>query len=510
VRGGKFLAVPETQRLLGCQFRTLLSAAQQAALSNGLQGLATYTTSLAQYGALGQQLPVVDQSIGSALNINGILQNQLVNPLKTAIASASDSNAVASALQNLNYSGNGLTVTALAGNSGETPQDNELQFNLSFDATRTTTITTFDLGANASDVGLSFPGTANVQLTTNLAFSFTFGLELQPNLAPADAFFIRSIGLSFGAMAQLSSSSFNGQIGILAISAQNSATNPLMLNASVEASFSPPDLNAENNITLTDLNNYTPAQMVTLTPTSSLTGTISVSASLGSWATPTGSSSPSITIGAVTGSNGFFSGAAPTISLNSAFTPLLGFNRLTPADFGSVFEQLGNSLTSIAPNLDAPTTNSTLPFLNEPVSQLANFSSMASVLSNGISTQTIQGEINAPTNGQLSANAVFSIAMGNQSPVTVTVTAASTQQNQTLAALASDINSALTAANLSNDLQAAVNGSELELQAVAPVPEPGTLALAAGLLGSAAAYGRLRRKCKTSDPARRDDRPTYP
>ena len=182
----------EDRRLLSLSDMPL-SQAQQTALSNGLQGLATWSSSLGQFGPLAQQLPLVDQTIGSALNISGLLQNQLVAPSQSALASASDSNAVVSALQQLNYSANGLAVTVASASvsGGEvTPQANELQFNLVFDATRTTT-TALDLGSNATIYGLSFPGSANVQLTTTLAFNLTFGLELQSDLAPADAFFMR-------------------------------------------------------------------------------------------------------------------------------------------------------------------------------------------------------------------------------------------------------------------------------------------------------------------------------
>jgi hypothetical protein len=89
--------VLEDRRFLSLS-NTSLSAAQQSALSNGLQGLANWSSSLGQYGVVAQQLPIVDQSIGSALNINGILQNQLVSLLQSALTSASNSDAVVSAL----------------------------------------------------------------------------------------------------------------------------------------------------------------------------------------------------------------------------------------------------------------------------------------------------------------------------------------------------------------------------------------------------------------------------
>lgn len=126
----------EDRRLLSLSNMSLL-AAQQTALENGLQGLATWSNSLDQYGLLAQQLPIVDQSVGSALNLNGILQNQLATPMQSALSTASNSNAVVSALQQLNYTGSGLAVTVANVTGGEVmPQANELQFNLVFDATR--------------------------------------------------------------------------------------------------------------------------------------------------------------------------------------------------------------------------------------------------------------------------------------------------------------------------------------------------------------------------------------
>ena len=104
----------EERRLLSLS-PVVLSTGQQSALENGLQGLATWTNSLDQYGNLVQQLPVVDQSIGAALSINGILQNQLVNnaALQAALTTASQTttNVVGARLQQLNYSGTGLSVT---------------------------------------------------------------------------------------------------------------------------------------------------------------------------------------------------------------------------------------------------------------------------------------------------------------------------------------------------------------------------------------------------------------
>jgi hypothetical protein len=117
-----------------------------------------------------------------------------------------------------------------------------------------------------------------------------------------------------------------------------------------------------------------------------------------------------------------FGGTAPTITPTSTFAPLLDFAQLTPANLSSALEQLGNSLGGIAGNLDAP-SNANLPFLNEPVGQLVNLGAMATNLANGIPTEVIQGQNSAVASGQFTA-AAFSISIGSNSPVSVTVPAA--------------------------------------------------------------------------------------
>ena len=162
---------------------------------------------------------------------------------------------------------------------------------------------------------------------------------------------------------------------------------------------------------------------------------------------------PTITIN----SGNVFSGTAPTVTPNSDFSPLQFFNRLTPADFGSIFQQLGNSLGGAGPSLNF-NGQSELPFLNENLGQLFG--------SGSVSVQAIEGQINGPANGRLTADAVFSIA-GNATPVgVITVKASSTQQNQNLADLIGDINTALTAANLSGEIQAVATGSKIEFRGV--------------------------------------------
>jgi len=433
-----------------------LSDSQQEALVGGLQGIAQLGTNLDQYAQLGQMMSVVDQSLGSALNIGDILQNHLSIPLANVLpggTATQNTDNVVTALTQLNYSANGLTVAVSGVSGGENVSANEIQFNLVLDATRTTA-TNLDLGTGAAQYGLSVNSSASVQLTTRLAFGFTFGLDLTPGLPPSDQFFLSVQDLTASASAQLANANFGAEVGFLGVGVQNASIN---LNADVTASFTNPNPNAAN-LTLTALQDNSVGAIVTLaTPNASVTATLPVQASLGAWIT---SGSPTVTIS----SSNVFGGAAPALTINSDFSQLLPFDRLTAADFSAVFGELGSGLTGVGSSLNVP-GSSGLPFVGEQVSQLVNFNTLASNLSAGLTIQALQGLSNGPANGQLSADAVFSLAVGNQTPVNVTVTAASTQNNQSFAGLVGDINAALATTSLNGQIAAVNNAGSVELEA---------------------------------------------
>ena len=97
----------------------------------------------------------------------------------------------------------------------------------------------------------------------------------------------------------------------------------------------------------------------------------------------------------------------------------------------------------------------------------------------------LTGTAAAPSNGQLSGDAHFALAVGSQSPVNVTVTAATTQNNTGVADLVTDLNNALTAAGLGGAVVAAQSGGVITLtelngqtlQLIAAVGDPATTAL---------------------------------
>ena len=71
----------------------------------------------------------------------------------------------------------------------------------------------------------------------------------------------------------------------------------------------------------------------------------------------------------------------------------------------------------------------------------------------------LTGTAPAPSNGQLTSDAHFTITVGTQAPVNITVTAASTRNNQSTAALVGDLNTALSSAGLGPTVVAALNAA---------------------------------------------------
>ena len=90
---------------------TPMTSTQTASLLGGLQGLPPGPPASTSTGSLAQELPVVDQSIGAALDISNVLQVGLVNPLQSQAGGIVTSDNIVSALKGLNSSLAGLTIS---------------------------------------------------------------------------------------------------------------------------------------------------------------------------------------------------------------------------------------------------------------------------------------------------------------------------------------------------------------------------------------------------------------
>src|SRR5579883_1848298 len=432
-----------------------ISSSQLSLIQTGLQGVAQQVNTLSTDGNLNQQLPLVDQSIGQALNPGNLLQTRLVQPLQTG--NYKSTNDIVAALSGLNYSGGGVTfsVSNVTGGELTNAQGNELQFNLTIAATRTTTANV-DLGSGVQSYGFSI-NPAKVNLTSALVFPFTFGIDLTPGLAPSDAFFIRDNkpgqGLTMSASVQAANLNVGAHIGFLDAQVQKGSID---LVASQGVKLNDPDNDAQSNITLTEMQGTPLSTLATLAaPTSSLTASLPVTTNL--YAV---SGTPTI---ALSDSN-LFGGLAPTVNVNSDFGELLNFNHLSAGDISGLFTELGATLQHVGSNLNG---NAAIPYVGEQVSDVVDFTQMMSNLTQKLSVQAIVATGTAPANGQLSGDAHFSIVVGKNAPVAVTVTQSSTQNNTSIDNLVGDINAALPS-TLSGSIQARRMGSQIVLVALTP------------------------------------------
>src|SRR5262249_1578908 len=141
-----------------------------------------------------------------------------------------------------------------------------------------------DLGTGANSIGLSLDATAKLDLTAALRFvdknnpnlpKFSFGVNLDPNIDPADAFFIVADNLAVTGTAHASNLNFGANVGILAGGVKNGTVS---LDAGLNVSFKDP--NNDGRLTLAELVETPPGQLVSITPTGALTATLPLQANL--------------------------------------------------------------------------------------------------------------------------------------------------------------------------------------------------------------------------------------
>lgn len=437
--------------------RTLLDGnaplgAAKAPLLAGLQGLSDWSRSLNSFGKLGQQLAVIDQSIGQALDIASIVQHQLTDKVQAASLTYTDD--VVNVLRALgNGTGGSLTLTVdptrTSGGLVTTTGGSELDFNLAFTATRTAT-TCLDLGSQAGKLGWGAGLDATFTLKTTLTFGFTFGYNLAPGLTPADAFFIRVNNLTAAASVQAANNlNFHAQLGLLGVQVQNGSLN---LSAGVSVSFVAPDQNPQGTITLNQLRNTDLSALLTVTPTGSatLSATLPLLARLGSY---TFGGTPTITVS----SGDLFGGAAPTVTASADVSEMLNFTHLSATDLRGMLTELGGALQSAAGALNPANP---IPFVSQQVSQVVDFVGLATQFTRTLYDPAVVALQPGPANGRLAQDASFYLQIGSDPTwKKVTVTAASTQYNGSLNDLVTDINNALTTAGLGSQVRAGLAGT---------------------------------------------------
>jgi len=528
-----------------------IDSAQQQCLEDGLDGLVVWADTLDRHGATAQPLPVVGLSLGQSLDLSDILDQGLVTPVKNYFLAdpTPTTDELVSTLQGLGGSFGNLTITVpgtVTGGLDDQGGYQELVFSLVFQGDRSLS-TGISLGPKGDDLGFAFDPAISVALSTRTSLDFSFGMDLGAGLDPEDAFFVRVNGLD--ASADASGTGLSGAMNVGFYDAQLTSGS-LSLDADLDVTLNNPDSDPHGSITLEELQATGLSSLVTLTPSGSASGSLSVSASSFAGFDPS-SLAPVVTFSS---GNPF---VAPDLSFNSDFDELLNFTNLNSHAMLGVVNQLGTWLDGLrtttvlddalclaagttlgdvlelgdmladpqnglngllrdtqgAPIFDSaqtlvtalasvpgltlgavaynPTTNelsyhltlawtfgtATRPFgIDLDLSPLGSLSSSSTVavetgatleFTLGVDLSGYQAELVAeadgPANGQLGADAVFSLAVGTAPPVAVTVSKTDTDLNTNLDDLVGDFNTALVVAGLGNTVTAGRSGNRLTL-----------------------------------------------
>jgi len=261
-----------------------LSPVDQATLLAGLQTLVDTGQKLENLGAFAQPLPGLQTSLGAALDISQILDTGLRAPVAAYLAGAEDTTTgVANAVEARPESIGPVQVTDTS---------DEISFALTFHGSSTKTGLSLDPGVGLLGVGLSLASSPTVDLNSSLDFVFSFGLDLTPpalpgQLPPPHQFFIRVTSL--GAAASVNATDLAdtaGRIGILDVTVKDGT---FKLDAGITAVAHNPDSDPDGLITAAELSSAAISDLFSLSATGSVTGTLPILATLGSFTTNDGS-----------------------------------------------------------------------------------------------------------------------------------------------------------------------------------------------------------------------------
>ena len=173
---------------------------QSQVLQSGLEEFANFGDSLDDYAPADRTLPLVDTSLGGALDVGGVLRTLLSDPAISICRAAGTPTATVWWLRcrtSLTTATAELSVDSGFGVTGGLAfNGDELLFEVHFAATRDFDAD-FDLGANAPSQGLRLgnpDSPPTVPLDPTLVVDFSFGLDLTDGSVGEDDFFLRAGG----------------------------------------------------------------------------------------------------------------------------------------------------------------------------------------------------------------------------------------------------------------------------------------------------------------------------
>jgi hypothetical protein len=252
--------------------RTLLaggiSTGQASAINQGFSALSGLGAHLNSFRQLGQNLNVLNASLGQVLNIGKALADDLATPASTYLGRANPTASGLAAALSSSAVGNTIAVTGSSDGAGI------LTFQVSLDVIRSANGLMLDLGPQALALGVTT--TASVDLSVEMTANFTFTVS-SDSASPADSFqfaFANSKPLSVAGTASTNSLTGGIDVGFLGAWIKSGTVN---LHAQADAVVT-----ASQPLGVAALLTSDPSTLLTLTPTSSFTASLPVSAKLGS------------------------------------------------------------------------------------------------------------------------------------------------------------------------------------------------------------------------------------
>lgn len=197
-----------------------LDADQAAALNAGLARLQAFADSLDTAGVMGTTLPLVGRSLGSLVDLGGIVKAQLVEPVAAYLSDPSlfptplspagvpNTTGLVAALQaRLSAADSSAVVTG-----GLTEDAQQLLFTVDFTAAQAQTLPA-DMNAAIADGDVHFNAAASLEVQTSARLSLTFGIGLALVPVTPEAFFARVNGLGADARINASGLAVGATIG---------------------------------------------------------------------------------------------------------------------------------------------------------------------------------------------------------------------------------------------------------------------------------------------------------
>jgi hypothetical protein len=144
------------------------------AITDGFTALRDFGQDLEDYGNLARNIPIVNQALGSALDISAIIENELLDPATSYLGTDDpDSGGLANELDTRD------SLDVIDGSDTSTDPDTLL-----FDVLLNKTViinSQMDLGQPGLDAGLFVENSPMLGLSAELTFDFLFGVDLADN-----------------------------------------------------------------------------------------------------------------------------------------------------------------------------------------------------------------------------------------------------------------------------------------------------------------------------------------